>query len=139
MNTLTYRITRLVIMATALVQLALSQIHIEMITRLFVTDIGFYLFIFIIAGLLILFNLTSMAKRGSGRLGMYSVMTLVSLVSGAIFVFKAYGNFLTEESVVMETIQLSLFFIIVSMVVYLVGGAIVIIKNLGSDQDEKYI
>lgn len=133
MDTLLYRSTRMLLMATALIQLAISQIHIEMITQLFVREIGFYLFLFIISGLLILFNLTSMAQSANGRLGMYIGTTLAAIVSGVIFITKTSGDYQVQESVTLETIQLSLGFTLISMVIYLVGGVIVTMKCLKED------
>ena len=133
-----YKVTRMIMMCTALVQLALSQIHIEMITKLFVRDVGFYLFIFIISGLLILFNLTSMKDAASGRLGMYIVVTLMSLLSCSIFTLKVWGDYLVQDSVLLEDIRLSLIFIIASAVIYLVGGVIVLIKSLKKEGTGSY-
>ena len=133
-----YKVTRMIMMFTALVQLALSQIHIEMITKLFVRDVGFYLFIFIISGLLILFNLTSMKDAASGRLGMYIVVTLMSLLSCSIFTLKVWGDYLVQDSVLLEDIRLSLIFIIASAVIYLVGGVIVLIKSLKKEGTGSY-
>lgn len=135
-----YKTIRLIVMLTALVQLAVSQIHIGMITNLFVRDIGFYLFIFIISGLLILFNLTSMKDPGAGKsqVPMMSVVTLVSLGSGITFLVKTYGDFLVQDSVLLEDIQVSMAFIIVSMVVYLIGGGFIIIKNLTTEVKKHY-
>lgn len=130
-----YKVIRLIVMLTALIQLALSQIHIEMITQLFVTEIGFYLFLFIIAGLLILFNLTSMKDAGIGKsqIPMYSVVTVGALASGTVFLIKTYNDYLAQESVMLEDIQLSMALIAASMVVYLVGGAIILIKNITTE------
>lgn len=134
MDSVLYKSTRLLLMATALIQLAISQIHIEMITQLFVTSIGFYLFLFIITGLLILFNLTSMSQSAGGRLGMYIATTVGALVSGGVYIMKVLGDYQVQESVTLETIQLSVAFSIAAMAIYLVGGIIVTTKCLKEEE-----
>ena len=132
MDTLLYRSTRGVLMATALIQLAVSQVHIEMITKLFIRDIGFYLFIFVIAGLLVLFNLSSMKNSASGRLGTFIVMILAAVASGLTYMYKVWSDFSTRESVVMEDVQLSLIFAGTFILIYLIGGIIVTSKCIGN-------
>lgn len=130
MDTLLYRSTRTVLMATALIQLAVSQVHIEMITKLFIRDIGFYLFIFVIAGLLVLFNLTSMKETSSGRLGAFVLMTLGAVASGGVYVYKIWSDYTTQESVTLEIVQKPLIIAIICIAIYLIGGIIVTSKCL---------
>lgn len=128
MDTLLYRSTRSVLIATSLIQLALSQIHIELITKLFISDIGFYLFLFVIFGLLILFNLSSMKDSASGRLGTYIIMTIATLASGSVYVYKVWSDYLAQESVTLPDIRLSLIISVTCMIIYLIGGLIVSAK-----------
>lgn len=134
MNTLLYRNTRSVLIATALIQLALSQIHIELITKIFIRDIGFYLFLFVIFGLLVLFNLSSMKESAAGRLGTYIIMTLATVVSGCIYAYKVWSDYLVQESVTLPDIQASMIITVACILIYLVGGIIVTVKCLEKKQ-----
>ena len=130
MDTLLYKNTRLLLMATAVIQLAISQIHIEMITKMFTREIGFYLFLFIIGGLLVVFNLTSMASKASGRLGMFIATTLLAVGSGGIFLSKAWADYKLNESVELTDVRLSLIIIAATLAIYTIGGIVISIKCL---------
>jgi len=128
MDTLLYKNTRILLMATAVIQLAISQIHIQMITRMFTREIGFYLFLFIIGGLLIVFNLTSMGSKASGRLGMFLATTILAVGSGIIFLMKAWADYKLNESVTLADVQTPLIVIAITLVIYVVGGFIISVK-----------
>ncbi len=132
MDSIFYKSTRMVLMITALIQLAVSQIHIEAITKLFVRDVGFFLFIFVITGLLVLFNLTSMGETTAGNLGMFSIMTVAAVTSGCVYMYKVWTDYVTQTAVVWKDIQLTFIITAVVIAVYLIGGMIVIVKGLAN-------
>lgn len=130
-----FTVSKLLLIITALFELAISQVHILMITKLFTSYVGFYLFVFVIAGMLVLFNLSSMTVDNSGKLKDFIMAIVGALASGGFFVYISWTDFLTQESIVMEDIRLSLAIIIIGLVVYLLGCASIITSYALHDKE----
>lgn len=113
---------RLLLMATALVELAISQIHIAMITQLSIREIGFYFFLFILFGLLVLFNLTSMKIDSKGRITAYIFTTLAAVGAGAWMIKLAIDDYNVKDYVTFDVIYPSLTGIIIGIVIYGLGS-----------------
>ena len=116
-----FKIAKALLVTVSLLELALSQIHIEMITKLFTSHVGFYLFLFVISGMLVLFNLTSMTIDNSGKLKEFIMAIVVAAASGIYFVYVTWTDFITQESVMFEDIQLSVALICIGLVIYILG------------------
>lgn len=116
-----FNISKLMLMAAGLLELAISQVHILMITKLFTRDVGFFLFIFILSGLMVWFNLSSMTIDDHGKFKQYILTSVIAVGSGIYFVMMTWNDYLTQESVMMEDIQASVAIILIGVVIYLVG------------------
>lgn len=113
---------------TALFQLAISQVHIKTITKIFSPEIGFYLFLFMIFGLVTLFNLTSIKKSRNDIL--FAFISALLVFVGVVYSRILLNNYRIHESITYNDIYFSLYMIIISMVIYGVGTiTILVIKN----------
>lgn len=121
-----FKVSKALLITAGLLELALSQVHILMITKLFTSYVGFYLFIFVIAGMLVLFNLSSMNVDNSGKMREFIMASVAAVGSGGFFIYIAWTDYLTQESIMIEDIQMSVAMIAVGILVYIIGtGAIV--------------
>lgn len=122
-----YFMAKYLIFITAITQLAISQLHIGVITRVFDPAIGFYLFLFTIFGVLMAFN-SSSYKTGQKTLifvggAVAAVLTGIKFVS-IIFIDIAAGQLLTFEDA-----QKSITVAIVTIVIYAISTPIMIITG----------
>ncbi len=108
----------------ALLQLALSQIHINVITKVFASEIGFYLFLFILFGLVMTFSLSSM-KRDSKK-PIYIALTIAALGSGFVYLRMLFADIATGQYLTMDVAMLSIIVSILSLVIYLVGTIVIL-------------
>ncbi|MCG8572798.1 MAG: hypothetical protein MJB14_21915 [Spirochaetes bacterium] len=106
------------IFAVALLQLALSQIHISVITKVFATHIGFYLFLFILFGLVLAFNVVTL-KRKSNMLPAV-LFSIAALVSGYIYLKILYTSIGTSKVLVFDDVLVLVLFSVLSLLVYVV-------------------
>ena len=103
--------------------LAISQIHISAITKIFANQIGFYLFVFIIFGLTTGFNAILVEKP-------FSVVSLIgsailSAIGGFIYLRLLQADVLEQEKLAMADVSDSFQLVAVSIGIYLVGAIIV--------------
>lgn len=134
-----FKISKALLIAVGLIELAISQVHIEMITKLFTSYVGFYLFIFIISGMLIMFNLSSMKVDDSGKVKEFILATVAALASGGYFMVISFNDLATQESVIIEEISLSLICIGVGMAVYAIGTIAVLLSYGMKEKEERSI
>lgn len=111
----------------AILQLALSQIHISAITSLFVPEIGFYLFGVILMALVTLFNLTSIKKSSNEIL--LVICSLIATVVGIIYTRMLLNDYNTHASITFEDIKYSLYLVIISTVIIFFGTIIVVVTK----------
>jgi len=132
-----FKIAKFIIMAMALGQLAISQIHIELITKLFVRDVGFFLFLFIISGLIVTFNLSAMNVENTGKMNQFIIASLAAVGSGIYFINLVVTDFITQDNLAIADIRVSLFFVVIAVVTYLVGAIIIVTSFFLTDKKEK--
>lgn len=123
-----FTVSKGLLITAGLLELALSQVHILMITKLFTSYVGFYLFIFVIAGMLILFNLSSMTVDNSAKMKEFLMSSVAAIGSGGFFIYIAWTDYLEQESIVFEDIQMSVAMIAIGIVVYIVGTSAVAVS-----------
>ncbi|MDC7242352.1 MAG: hypothetical protein PQJ50_18505 [Spirochaetales bacterium] len=119
MKEMIFKTSRFIVFAVALGQLALSQVHIAVITRVFDSSIGFYLFLFVISGLVMGFN-TSAIHSGS-RIPLFIAGCAASLVTGLLYLRMLIADVLAGNLLTWPDIHLSLIYSIGAMTVYLAG------------------
>lgn len=112
-----------IVFVNALGQLAGSQIHILAITKLFARETGFYLFLFIIFGLVTGFNVfLSDKKKG---LLFFAFSSWVTAGVGFIYLKIMQADVAAQEALSMADVQQSWVLIIISIIVCLVGSVII--------------
>lgn len=123
------RSTILLVLVNALATLALSQVHILAITKIFATDIGFYLFLFVIFGLTTGFNAYLANKRAS--IVLYIFTSFLVITSGFIYLRIMQGDVAQQEALTMsdEAIRNSFNLAVASLVIYTAG--LIIVPLLG--------
>lgn len=135
-----FNITILLMSITAILQLAASQIHIKTITKVFVTEIGFYLFLFIIFGLVTLFNLTTIKKSTNDF--MFVLCSLVVSGVGIKYLQLLLNDYNSYDSIKFKDIYESLYMVIAGIAIYAFGTIYVVIskKNLRKSMaSEKFV
>lgn len=123
MRNIILKIIVAIVLVNGIAEVALSQVHILAATKLFVTEIGFYLFLFIIFGLTTAFNgLLLETPRGI-------ILLIVSgaIASGAGFIYLRLmqADVAKQAALTMEDVQTSAMLVAASIVIYL-GGSILI-------------
>ncbi|WP_058485787.1 hypothetical protein [Defluviitalea phaphyphila] len=136
-----FKITIFIISAMALIQLALSHFHIKTMTKLFTPEVGFYLFLFIIFGLVTLFNASSIKKsyinrkitknkeEGKKSILLFIVSNILSVIAAIVYLRILINNYKVYDSVTYQDIYLSLYLVIAGVCVYVIGAIIVLITN----------
>lgn len=127
-----FKIVVVIVLINALVTLALSQVHILAITKVFAPEIGFYLFLFVIFGLTTGFNAYLADKRTSILL--FILTSALVIGSGLIYLWIMQGDVAEQDALTMsdEAIRNSLILIIVSLAIYVAGLIIVPLLGWGN-------
>ena len=108
---------------SALGELAMSQIHIQAITKIFANEIGFYLFLFIIFGLTTAFNAYLLEKRTG--LIILAISGLLAVGAGYIYLDLMQTDVAAQASLTMADVRTSWLLVVISMGIYLVGLLVV--------------
>lgn len=108
---------------SALGELAMSQIHIQAITKIFANEIGFYLFLFIIFGLTTAFNAYLLEKRTG--LIILAISGLLAVGAGYIYLDLMQTDVAAQASLSMADVRTSWLLVSISMGIYLVGLLVV--------------
>lgn len=119
-----FKMAKFIVFATAITQLALSQIQIEVITKVFDPNIGFVLFGFTIFGVLMAFNSSSYqhGKRSAIFIGGTILVILTGLNYLRVLLLDiSAGNLLTFED-----IKTAFIIAAVSMVIYALGAVVMV-------------
>lgn len=104
-------------------QLAGSQIHISAITKLFAREIGFYLFLFIIFGLVTTFNAFLLDKK-KGIL-FFAISCWVTAGVGAVYLNIIQTDVAAHKALSMADIQQTWVLVIVSIIILLINSLVV--------------
>ena len=108
-----------IMLISALGELAMSQIHIQAITKIFANEIGIYLFLFIIFGLTTAFNAYLLEKRTS--LILLTLSGLMAVGAGYVYLRIMQTDVAAQEALTMADVRTSWLLVIISMGIYLVG------------------
>lgn len=111
-------------------ELAMSQIHIVAITKLFAREIGVYLFLFIIFGLTTSFNAFSLKTWKS--IILFIATSLLASAAGFVYLNLMQADVAAQNSLSMADVQTSWQLMIASIVIYLVGLIVVPILSWGN-------
>lgn len=117
------KISFFAIIINSVTQLAISQIHIKAIYEMFTSTIGFYLFAFIIIGLITLFNVTRLSKRSN--LFVTALFAIFTVIFGVI-----YLNLAITDKANSSTILLSVIVMAVGVLIYLGSAVLLIISGI---------
>jgi len=112
-----------IVFVNALGQLAGSQIHILAITKLFAREIGVYLFLFIIFGLVTGFNVFLLDKRRG--LLFFAFSSWITAGAGFIYLNILRTDVAAQETLTMVDVQQSWMLMIISIGIYLVGSLLI--------------
>ena len=123
MKNIILKIIVAIVLINGVGELALSQVHILAVTKLFVTEIGLYLFLFIIFGLTTAFNGLLLDKPR----GVILLVVSGAIAAGAGFVYLRLlqADVAKQTTLTMADVQTSAMLVAVSIVIYL-GGSILI-------------
>lgn len=108
--------------------LAISQIHIGVMTDSFMNEIGFYFFLFIIFGLVAFMNAMNMRKDTSG-IG-NSILTLIlgfaASGAGGVYIKLLLDDIAIGKLLTASDIALSKNIVMASIIVYFLGSIIIV-------------
>ena len=120
-------ITIYVTCTMALLQLVLSQMHIGVITKVFATDVGFYFFLFVIFGLVTVFNMKNVKKSNNSIL--LIICSAIAIVVGIKYIHILLDDVSQGKLLTYNDIVGSLYNVIASIIIYGVGTATVVITK----------
>ncbi len=112
-----------IMLISALGELALSQIHIQAITKIFANEIGIYLFLFIIFGLTTAFNAYLLEKRTG--LIVFILSGLMAMGAGFVYLSTMQTDVAAQGALTMADVRTSWLLVSISMGIYLVGMIVV--------------
>lgn len=123
------KIARLILLTAALGQLASSQIHIGIITKIFEPSIGFFLFLFITFGVVLSFLSTSF-KHGSNPVLL--ILALVAAVgTGVKYVVMIIQDVQMENLLTFAEVRLSLFISITVIALFIFSSiGMIAVRNM---------
>lgn len=118
-----FQIVKYIMMGVAVLELAVSQIHIAAISLLSIREIGFFLFLFIFSSIILMAILSSFNEWN-----LSNVMTtlLSGLAAGGTGLYTVL-LFLSDTKVAFESISVSLIFMVVGVVVFFVGTGLLLV------------
>ncbi|RPI32153.1 MAG: hypothetical protein EHM70_09665 [Chloroflexota bacterium] len=120
MKELAFKIAAGIVVLNGLGELAVSQVHILASTKVFASEIGMYLFLFIIFGVVTSFNIFLLnSLRG---LAFFSVSSWVSAAAGYIYLKIMLADVAAQESLTIADVQDSWLLVVVSICICLAGS-----------------
>ena len=111
-----FKAFKIITFVVAVGQLAISQVHIGLITKVFEPSVGFLLFAFITFGVVMAFNAVSF-RRGSNPMVLV-FGGLLSSSAGFLYVRLLFADLNAGNLVTMEEARLSIVLSILSIVAY---------------------
>lgn len=114
------KILRGIALVNAFGQLALSQVHISIITKVFAKEIGFYLFFFIIFCLLTGFN-TFLLERYKSII-FFSFINWITIAAGFIYLQILQTDVASQQALTLEDVQVSLILVLAAIVICAVNS-----------------
>lgn len=104
-------------------QLAGSQIHISAITKIFANEIGFYLFLFIILGLVTAFNIFLLDKKKG--IIFFMISSWVTAWTGYIYLKILLADVAAQGILAIAEVDQSRLLVVVSICIYLAGSLVI--------------
>lgn len=130
MNEQVFKLGKLFLYIGALGQLALSQIHIGIITKVFDTSIGFFLFLFVIFTLVTAFNGSAINKDTSGFKIIFSILGFALAVAmGFVYLGILRADVATGKLLTTAEAMPSIVFTLVTMVLCGASLAVIILAR----------
>ena len=114
------KILRGIALVNAFGQLALSQIHISVITKVFAKEIGFYLFFFIIFCLLTGFNTFLLEKYKS--IVFFAFINWITVAAGYIYVQILQTDVANQQALSIEDVQVSLILVLAAIAICIINS-----------------
>jgi hypothetical protein len=111
----------------AICQLAMSQVHISVITKVFEPTAGFYLFLFTIFGLVMAFNTTAV-KKGS-RIELFILGCLAASALGVMYLKIIFQDIQTGKLLTFSDARLSIIFSVATILIFLLSTAVMLITG----------
>ena len=111
----------------ALSQLALSQVHIGIITKIFEPRAGFFLFLFIIFGLIMAFN-SSAVKKGS-RIEIFIFGCLAAVTFGILYLRILFQDISAGNLLTFVDARSSIIYTIIAIAVYAISTATMLVTG----------
>lgn len=118
-----FKIATGIVLINGLGELAASQIHILTSTKVFASEIGVYLFMFIIFGLVTAFN-TFLLKKIQGMI-FYIASCWVTAGSGYIYLKLLQADVAAQDALTMVDINDSWLLVVISIGICLVGSIVI--------------
>lgn len=132
MNGKLFNISKYLIFVTAIGQLAISQVHIGIITKVFNPAVGFYLFLFTIFGVLMAFNSSSF-KSGQ-RTPLLIGGCITAVLTGILYINVLFKDIALGKLLTFEVAQSSIVLAAVTVVIYAVFTPILIISGYKNEK-----
>jgi hypothetical protein len=130
MKNIILKIIVAIVLINGIGELALSQVHILATTKLFATEIGIYLFLFIIFGLTTAFNGLLLDKRRGVIL--LVVSGVIAAGAGFIYLRLLQADVAAQATLTMEDVRTSALLVAASIVIYLVGSILISVLSWGN-------
>ncbi len=125
-----------VVLLTGIGGLAVSQVHILTITKLFVREIGFYLFLFVIFGLTTSFNTFLLDKRRG--IIFFVLSGWFAAAAGIVYVQLLQADVADQASLALADVQTSFYIVIASIAVYMIASLAVPILSWGNVTENEF-
>lgn len=123
MKELAFKVAAGIILANGLGELALSQIHILASTKIFAGEIGVYLFLFIIFGLVTSFNIFLL--HNPRNLIFFSISSWISAGAGFVYLKILQADVAAQEALTMADVKDSWWLVIVSICICMIGSLVI--------------
>lgn len=127
-----FNISKYLIFITAIAQLALSQIHIDIITKVFDPAIGFYLFLFTIFGVLMAFNSSSF-KSGEKTLLLVGGCA-AAVITGILYLNVVFADIATAKLLTFEAAKTSIIAAVITIAIYVISTPVMIISGYNNEK-----
>jgi hypothetical protein len=129
MKNVILKIVVAIVLITGVGELAVSQIHVAAVTKVFATEIGIFLFLFIIFGLTTAFNGLLLDKRR----GVILLVVSGAIAAGAGFVYLRLltADVAAQTTLAMEDVSVSAILVATSIGVYLIGSILISVLSWG--------
>lgn len=122
-----FNIAKYIIFVTAILQLAISQIHIDVITKVFEPSVGFSLFLFTIFSVLMAFN--SSSYQYGQRTLLVIAGCAAAVVSGGVYLNVVFSDIATETLITFVDAKQSITAVCITLGIYLIFTPVMIVSG----------